>query len=159
MKTLIVYASKYGFTKECVDILSNNLNGSTDIYDLREEKNIDLSKYDKVIIGGSVYMGMIRKEVKKFCEENLNLLKLKKFGLFICCMREGKEAEEELKMSFPSDIYNEAAVKDYFGGAFIFRKMNFMDSFIVKKVAKTNKDTKNIFEDKIRGFAVKMNNL
>ncbi|MBA1334923.1 MAG: Flavodoxin [Firmicutes bacterium] len=158
MKTLIAYASKYGCTERCASMLSEKLTGEVDLYNLKGARAVDLSQYDKVIIGGSIYMGRIQKEVSEFCSKNLSRLMDKKTGFFICCMREGDIAETELNTSFPQELLSNAVAKEYFGGEFIFKKMNALDRFIVKKVSKTDKDISNILEDNINRFSQLMNN-
>ena len=78
MKTLIVYATKYGSTEKCAKLLSGKLSSEVKLCNLKLEKNIDLSKYDKVIIGTSVYMGRVRKEINEFFISNSNELITKK---------------------------------------------------------------------------------
>ncbi|MDD3298879.1 MAG: flavodoxin domain-containing protein [Firmicutes bacterium] len=158
MKTLIAYSSKYGCTEKCVGTLAAKLSWEVDVVNLRGGKAVDLSGYDRVIIGGSIYMGRIQKQVTNLCEKNLDVLKGKKLGLFICCMAEGKEAEEELNRVFPEDLLKAAAAKEYFGGEFDFKKMNPMYRLIIKKVAKTDKDVSNVLTDNINVFAQIMNN-
>ena len=62
MKTAIVYATKYSCTKECAEILKTYLHGEVNILSAKADK-INLSQYDAVFIGGSVYMGKIQKAV------------------------------------------------------------------------------------------------
>ncbi len=159
MNTLIVYASKYGCTERCAKSLSELIAGKTALHNLKQEKNIDPSPYDTIIIGGSIYIGQIHKEVKEFCAKNLDLLKEKKVGLFICCMRDGEEAEGQMNSAFPKQLLDLAAAIGYFGGEFNFKKMKALDKFIAKKVAKVDKDTSNIFEDNIKEFAASINNV
>lgn len=159
MNTLIAYATKHGCTEKCASILSEKLTGEVELYNLKEIKNVDISKYDKVIIGGSIYIGKIQKEVSDFSLTRLNQLKEKKVGLFICGMREGKTAETELKDSFPTELYSMATARGVFGGEFIFKKMNFFERLIVKKVSKVEKDVSNISEENINEFAELMNNV
>ena len=157
MKTLIAYSSKYGCTEKCARGLSEKLSGETDLLNLKAGKPADLSRYDRVIVGGSVYMGKIQKRVSDFCIKNMDQLKSKKLGLFICCMAEGKDAEDELKRVFPQELLQAAAVADYFGGEFIFKKMNPAYRMIIKKVAKTDRDVSNIRGENINRFAHLMN--
>ena len=84
MKTAIVYATKYGCTKECAEILKTYLHGEVNILSAKADK-INLSQYDAVFIGGSVYMGKIQKEITQFCKRNLKQLLHMKIGLFVCC--------------------------------------------------------------------------
>lgn len=72
-------------------------------------------------------------------------------------MRNGEEAKAEINEAFPQELLRSAAAKDYFGGEFIFKKMNFMERMIVKKVSKIDKDTSNILEDNISRFAQLIN--
>lgn len=159
MKTLIVYGTKYGCTEKCARILSEKLTGEVDMYNLKGLKDVDISQYDKVIIGGSIHIGKIRKEVEEFCSEKLDELRSKKVGLFICCMRDGETAKEELNNAFPKELLASAIAKEYFGGEFIFSKMKFLDRLIVKKVSKIDKDTSNINMENINRFAQMINDV
>lgn len=158
MKTLIAYGTKYGCTEKCAKNLSEKLTEKADLCNLKTVKDIDLSQYNKVIIGGSIYMGQIQKEVSEFCSNNLSILKDKNVGLFICCMRDGDIAQTELNDSFPNELIASSIVKESFGGEFIFKKMSFMHRLIVKMVSKENQDTSNIINENINRFAQLMNN-
>lgn len=157
MSTLIVYASKYGCTEKCANLIKKELRGQVDIMNLKNVKDIDLSAYDRVIIGGSVYIGKVRKEVTVFCSNNLNKLAGKRIGLFLCGMAEGEAINTELNGSFPPELLKMAHVKEFVGGEFILDKMSFLDKTIVKKVSKTTSNKSNILVDKIHEFAQAMN--
>ncbi|MGG7057898.1 flavodoxin domain-containing protein [Clostridium nigeriense] len=159
MNALIAYSSKYGCTKKCVDLLHKELNGNVDIINLQTSKNIELSKYDKVIIGGSIYMGMIQKEVKEFCNNNLEILKGKQIGLFICGMQKGQSINTEINENFPKELLEISIVKEHFGGEFTFSKMKFFEKMIVKMISKTSSDKSNILKDNINKFALEMNSI
>lgn len=159
MSTLILYSSKYGCTEKCVEFMSKELKDKSNIINLKSSKDIDISKYDKVIIGGSIYIGKIQKEVTEFCSKNLEELKEKKIGLFICGMQEGDAINNELVENFPQELINIAVTKAHFGGEFNFDKMNFFEKFIVKKIAKTSSNKSNILNDNIHKFAQAMNSI
>lgn len=157
MRTLLVYSSKYGCTEKCAEILAKKLSGETRLINLKKDKNPDLSGYDSVVVGGPIYIGKINKEVKSFCAKNLDLLKGRRLGLFICCMAEGEQAKGELDGAFRKELLETAIAKDYFGGEFMVTKMNPMDRLIVKKIAKTENNVSNILTDRIERFARLMN--
>ncbi|NPV43889.1 MAG: flavodoxin [Firmicutes bacterium] len=166
MNTLIAYASRYGCTEKCATILSEKLTGKVDLCNLKRVKDVDLSQYDKVIIGGPVYIGKIQKKVKEFCLKNLSVLKEKKIGLFICGMESGDRAEAQLNACFPQELLFHAAAREFFGGEFKFKKMNPMERFMIRMVSRmdesrsvldTNKDVSNISEENINRFARLMN--
>ncbi|WP_277408385.1 flavodoxin domain-containing protein [Lacrimispora xylanisolvens] len=152
MSTLIVYATKYGFTKTCAEILAKKLEENVDIYDLNSNLP-DLKKYDKVIIGGSIYAGKIRKPVMRFCTDNLNTLKEKKLGLFICGMAKEEDAQKQLESSFPQDLLAVCAAKGFFGGECNYEKMNFLEKFIMKKITGSKQSQSKVAEDNITRFA------
>lgn len=55
MKTLILYATKYGATEACARLLAQNLEGEVQIINIKQA-DIDLRKYDRVILGSSIYV-------------------------------------------------------------------------------------------------------
>lgn len=167
MRTLIVYATKYGTTEKCAKILAERLIGEVDIYNLKEGKGVEIAQYDRLIIGGSIYMGKIRKEVSEFCLKNLDVLKEKKLGVFICGMQEGDQADVQMKQSFPEELLVNAVARESFGGEFRLKEMNFLERFIVKMVTKkdsisqdqkTKENISTISEENINRFAELMNN-
>jgi len=152
MNIAFLYATKYGCVEQCGKAIAEKLNGAMDFYNLKSKKQVDLTQYDRVIIGGSIYVGKIQKEVTQFSLDNLSNLKDKKLGLFICCLSEGEEAETELRNAYPEVLLEQAAAKEYLGGQVILNKMNFFDRFIIKKVAKTEEDVYKLSKEKMEKF-------
>lgn len=170
MKTLIAYATKHGTTKKCASMLAKRLTGDVDLYDLKAGGSLDLAQYEKVIIGGSIYVGKTQKEVSGFCSQNLEVLKGKKLGLFICCMLKNN-VEMQLTASFPKELLDSAAIKGCLGAEIRPDDMGFGERFMTKMVTKMTAksdpslpviDMKNgtsmISEDVIDNFAQVMNN-
>ena len=135
MCTLIVYATKHGSVKRCAEILSSKFDGQVVLINIKETEDLDLSKYDKVIIGGSIYAGRIQKEILEFCNNNLKELLAKKIALFICCMIE-KEAEKQLATAFPKELLDCSLANKSFGGELKFKEMSFWERLISKMVSK-----------------------
>jgi menaquinone-dependent protoporphyrinogen oxidase len=48
---------------------------------------------------------------------------------------EGAVAREQLQNAFPEDLHQMAKTEAIFGGEFDFRKMNFVERMLVKKIA------------------------
>ncbi len=157
MKTLIAYSTKHGAAESSAKKLSEKLNGDVDLLNLKKANDIQLSNYDKVIIGSSVYMGKIRKEAFKFCNDNLSSLKDVKVGLYICCMTEGDDALKQLKDNFPKELVDSAIVKGVFGGEFDFKKMNFLEKMVIKKVAGVEETESKLLQENIAKFADELN--
>lgn len=124
MKIAIVYATKYGCTKKCAEILKSYLYGEVSIHSAKADK-INLSQYDAVFIGGSVYMGKIQKEITHFCKRNLKQLLHKRIGLFACCYTP-KDTEGFFETLYPIELINHAFYVTSVGGEMNYEKMNFL---------------------------------
>jgi len=156
MKTAIVFATKHGCTEKCSLSLANELNNGAELINLETTKEINLSKYDLIILGGSIHAGMINKTLKKFIDKNLNHIAEKKIGLFLCCMEEGEKAQEQFDNAFPEKLRDNAIAKGFFGGAFDFDKMNFIERAIIKKIANIEESYSKINNQNIKAFALEI---
>jgi len=153
MKILIIYSTRHGCTEKCVMKLQQSLNRETELVNLKNSTPPDLNDYDAIIIGGSIHAGQIQKRIKKFCHQNLEILKQKKLGLFICCMEEGETAQKQFQNAFPDELISHAIATGIFGGEFNFEKMNFVEKAIIKKIAKVDESVFRIDENRIIEFA------
>jgi menaquinone-dependent protoporphyrinogen oxidase len=160
MKTIIIYATKYGFTQKCVENLKEKIKGPVDVVNIKEPVEIKLSEYNQVIIGGPIYIGKMQKEIKEFCDTHVETLRNKRVGLFITC---GflDNFSEHLKNSFPNRLLDVAMVKKCFGGEINITKMKFLDrlltKMVIKMVAKEGKEPPKMLEENIDVFAKAMN--
>lgn len=166
MKSLILFGSKYGTTEDSANKLKDYLKGDVEIINIKQAKNISLNNYERVIIGSSIYAGMINKDIKSFIENNKAELVNKKLGLFTCCMSDGEKVVEQFNQNVPKEILEVAKVKENFGGEFKFSKMNFFEKTIIKMIYKKDKslgivngksDISKINEEAIKNFAIIMN--
>mgnify|MGYP001551561148 CR=1 FL=1 len=157
MNGLIVYATTHGCTEKCAQTLSNQLQGSVTLNNLKKQSPRDLSSYDTIIVGGSIHAGNIQGKVKRFCESNTKILKEKRLGLFLCCMEEGETAQKQFDKAFPAELRAHAQAVGFFGGQFDLDKMNTIYKFITKKVAGVTENVSKIKEDNITAFAAEMN--
>jgi menaquinone-dependent protoporphyrinogen oxidase len=157
MNTLIAYGTKYGCAQKCAMELAKEFDGNVELVNLKEKGNVALSGYDRVIIGGSAYVGKIQKEVTEFISASMNELLKKEVGLFICGMQEGDMMEKEIAENFPAELISKAKSVMNFGGEFNFKKMNFMEKAIIKKISKVSSDKSDIHHDNIKKLAMDLN--
>lgn len=158
MKTLILFMSTHGCTIKIAHQISGQLSGEVQLHNLNISPNVNLSGYDRVIIGGSIHAGKIQRRISNFCEKHLEELLQKEVGLYICCMLEGDVAKEELKQAFPEELHQHAKTEAIMGGEFIFEKMNLFERFLVKNIAKTNQSVRKIDMNAVRNFSRIMDN-
>lgn len=137
MNTLIVYSTKYDFTKERVFEIAKALPNEVKLINITEEKPPDLEAFDIVLLGGSVFMGQINKSLKTFCQENETTLGSKKLGLFLSCGLPDS-LETHFSNAYPQSLLDHATVKVNLGGELRLGKMSFGDKMITKMMIKVS---------------------
>ena len=157
MSTLIFYTSRHGCTEKTAEILKSKLDDAVTMVNLKKNKKPDLSAFDTIIIGGSIHAGKMPGSLRKYLANNLDALKKKRLALYLCCMEEGEGAQRQFDEAFPEELRNHASVKGLFGGEFNFDRMNFIEKYIVKKVAKVTEPVSNIKEENISQFVASLN--
>jgi len=151
MKTLILYATKYGAAREIAQRVSKLIDGS-EIRDLKEGGIPPLSEYDCVIVGSSIYVGKIRKEARAFISENTDALIGKRVGLYLSGL-EPENAGLYFKNNFPEKLLNHAAAKAFLGGISDPQKSGAFDKFMLKAVKAPTGYVNTISDEEIKRFA------
>ena len=146
MKTLILYATKHGATAQIANILADEIKDAT-VCGIKEATQ--LSNFDCVIIGSSVYAGSIRKEAKAFMAKSADELSKKTLGLFLSCLDDKTDFFDK---NFPVQILQAAKAKAKLGGIFDPKKAGGFERFVIKAVMKNADYVNKINEDKIKEF-------
>lgn len=162
MKTLIIYDSKYGKTKEYASAINEMLKDSV-LVNINEE-SFDLDLYDVIVIGSAIYAGNLRPKTKDFITKEKNELLDKKLYLFTVQLNEGQKADEQLKEAYSEELYNHALDTATFSGEIILKKLNFFEKTIIKAIAKKDQDVKidhikDLDLDKIEEFVSSISSL
>ncbi len=147
MKTLIIYASKTGTTEKCAKQINTQLEDSKMVNILNQDE--DINRYDLIIIGTPIRMGMIDKKIKKLLISNIETLKSKKVAYFICCGF-NENWKNYYEQNIPKDLLDSAIIYDTFGGEMNIQKQKGFDKFITKMVSKNidkNKEIKILNEN------------
>ena len=154
MRILILYGSKHGCTAKCAHLLRDKLKNA-DLIDLSQNfAPVSLDDYDAILIGTSVYVGKINKAVAKFCAANLDRLRDKEIGLFVCCGLPEK-AMEQLENGFPKELVQAAWVKAYFGYQYEMTQLNLFERILMRLLGKHQNETairRAAIEDFARSF-------
>lgn len=135
MNTLIVYATQYGFTADCAASLKQQLDGEVTLVDLTKQTVPNLTGYDAVTVGGSIYMGKVQAQVSAFCSEHERELLQKPLGLFLCCGLP-QNLEQTMAASFPETLRKHAKASGCFGGELRTNRMKPMHKFIANMMQK-----------------------
>jgi menaquinone-dependent protoporphyrinogen oxidase len=150
MKTLILYATKYGAAGEIAKRVAGQIEGAV-VHDLKQPGVPSLNGFDCIIVGSSLYAGMIRKEAKAFLSQNADILKKKKLGLFLSGIDTSK-GKGYFESAIPGDVLQAAKATAFLGGIFDPKKAAAMEKLIMKAVTKKAGYVDAIDDDKIRQF-------
>ncbi|MFO8041811.1 MAG: flavodoxin domain-containing protein, partial [Alkalispirochaeta sp.] len=115
MRVLIAYAGKKGATSELAQAMaeaaaqvgSGGDGVHPEVVDLRQNPPVDITRYDRVIIGGAVYAGTVHKAVGEFCRNNLEKLQHRPVALFLSALRED-DLPGAFERSFPQELRSHA---------------------------------------------------
>ena len=138
-KFLIIYSTTDGQTKMICERIKNFLTDGNlvELLSLEDAKKVDLSNFEKIIIGASIRYGKHSKELYKFINLNKNILDQKKCAFFsvnVVARKPEKNTAETnpyinkfLKISKwkPNKI-------EVFAGKVDYPNYNFFDKYIIK---------------------------
>jgi menaquinone-dependent protoporphyrinogen IX oxidase len=148
MKGVIIFKGKYGATWQYADWLASALNVPAMKIDRVTGEN--LSKYDFLVIGSSVYIGKLL--IKDWLKQNLPSIQNKKIFLFIVCGTPPGEKGKLNKIAednIPVEIRNKSAVY-FLHGQMIKKNLTWSDRFMLRLgslLARDPEDRKNMWQD------------
>lgn len=158
-RTVIIYSSKYGTTEKVANMIAEKISETNDVtlIALNEVPNPDISGYEKVILGTSIYMGKPRDNMKDFTKKKEAVFENKIVGLFICGgeTKQDKQAEE-LKKAYPDYLHNMAKVESFMGGEYNLEKMSSFERKAIKMISKVKESTSFLNYEAIGNFANQM---
>ncbi len=138
-KFLIIYSTTDGHTKKICQRIKNFLiNGNlVELLSLEDSKKVDLSNFEKIIIGASIRYGKHSKELYKFINLKKNILDQKKSAFFSVNV----VARKPEKNTAETNPYIDKFLKiskwkpnkiSVFAGKVDYPNYNFLDKYIIK---------------------------
>lgn len=156
MGTLIVFMSKHGCAEKAARIIGEHISDSVvSVVDLKSRADIDLPRYDTVIIGGPIYLGSLQRGLRKFCDKYLAQLLTKRIGLFICCMNEGEAALKHYEAVFDGALRSRAVAAGIFGGELDFERLSVLEKGVIGQAVSITESVSRFDEAAVREFAAK----
>lgn len=128
MKTIILYASKYGTTKDCATHLHDNISGSV-LHDLAKPAP-PLERFDHIIIGSPVYAGKFARSVRELITFKAPMLTNKRCTIFFCGMTP-KLFDKVIATNIPDDLRSHATIVPV-GGAFRLERMKSLQRLLLR---------------------------
>ena len=143
MKKYIVYASKYGFTEKCVRLLQEQL-PEYSLWNLQEAAPDDIKGAEALVIGGPVYAGRFPKKLSLWIQQEEDWAKDRVQGLFLTALSDRDTAEGYFQSNFPESWRAKEPARAFFGGGLDFSRLNWFESFLLKKLMKIKQDISNL---------------
>ena len=133
MKTVIIYVSQTGFTKQYAEWISEEVGG--DCFKLEEVEKKNLSGYDAIVFGGWCFAGTIKK-LDWFKKKAVQWQGKKKVVFAVgASPLENPELEEGLRKNFTDEEWAQISVF-YCPGGLRYEKMNPVSKTMMKMFAK-----------------------
>lgn len=156
MKTLIIYATKNGSVKEVANLLKKELKGDVKLLDAHNEKIEDISMFDNILIGSSIYFGQIDRKIKNFIHLHRPEIINRNIGIFLMAgERDTEIMQKQLKDAIPNDIFSKALAVTVIGSEIKLEKFTLLVRLILRYVKKIKSSYKDINKEKIKEFAEK----
>lgn len=171
ISSLIIYSSTDGHTKtickRIIDFLKDK--DVTKLVSLNDAKNLDLSEFNKIIIGASIRYGKHPKELYRFIELNRDILNEKEsvfFSVNVVARKPEKDTPDNnpyIKKFLTISKWRPKKI-GVFAGRVDYPNYNFFDKYIIKLIMFITKgptDTSKSYEftdwSKVEGFAKEIN--
>ena len=169
--SLIIYSRTDGHTKtickRIIDFLKDR--DKTRLVSLNDAKNLNLSEFDKIIIGASIRYGKHSKELYKFIELNKNILNEKEsvfFSVNVVARKPEKNTPDKnpyIKKFLKISKWRPKKM-GVFAGKVDYPNYNFFDKYIIKLIMFITSgpiDTSQSYEftdwSKVKDFAKEIN--
>jgi len=159
MKVLILFTTKYGSVEKCALQLQKLLQTDTDVVNLRTESVPELDNYDLLILGGSIYVGKLQKEMTEFISNKIEKLMTKRIGLFVNCSDTSDRRFQQFRKAFTERLYDHAILKSIFGDEVNYEKYTWLEKIAMFLIKGVTKSYSNLDQEEISRFAENINNL
>ena len=171
INSLIIYSSTDGHTKTICKRIINFLKdeNAAKLISLDEAKDLNLSDFNRIVIGASIRYGRHSKELYKFIELNRNLLDKKEsvfFSVNVVARKPEKNTPDNnpyIKKFLTISKWRPKKI-GVFAGRVDYPNYNFFDKYIIKLIMFITKgptDTSKSYEftdwSKVEGFAKEIN--
>lgn len=165
-KSIILFSSVDGHTREICEYIANYLDENIDVISLDELP--DLEKYQKIIIGASIRYGKYRKNLFDFIKKNQNLIESKDnafFSVNVVARKNEKNTTETnpYVIKFLNSTSWIPKNIDVFAGKIDYPRYKFLDKYAIKFIMWITNgptDTSQTYEftdwERVKSFANKI---
>ncbi len=141
--TALIYATKYGATKDTANWIRNGIHGEVDLFNIEDISYPGTAKrYDSFIIGSGVWIGGVHNRLLDFLTSQAEMLDGKVIASFIVCGTDGATESGRKRIDgyfeqFHSTLKEKPPLREYFGGRIIVEKLTDEDREALIKFYRT----------------------
>lgn len=141
--TALIYATKYGATRDTAGWIQNGINGDVDLLNIEDIYFPRTAKsYDAFIIGSGVWIGGVHNRLLEFLTSQADMLDGKVIASFIVCgtdggTESGKKRIRSYFEPFHAPLTKLPLLSEYFGGRIIVEKLTEEDREALIKFYRT----------------------
>jgi menaquinone-dependent protoporphyrinogen oxidase len=141
--TALIYATKYGATRDTANWIRNGINREVDLLNIEDISYTGTAKdYDSFIIGSGVWIGGVHNRLLDFLTSQADMLDGKVMASFIVCGTDGGTESGKKRINSYFDQFHAPFKKmpllsDYFGGRIIVEKLTDEDREALIKFYRT----------------------
>lgn len=142
-RTALIYATKYGATKDTANWIRNGMGGEVDLLNIEDISFPGTAKrYDAFIIGSGVWIGGVHNRLLEFLTSQTEMLDGKILATFIVCGTDGGTESGKKRISgyfdqFHAPLKRMPHMSDYFGGRIIVEQLTEEDREALIKFYRT----------------------
>ena len=137
-KILVVYASRYGSTKEVAEVIAATMLESGLMVDFKSVKEVkSLEEYAAVVLGAPLYLIHWHKDARSFLSRHREALIKQPVAVFALCPlydeeEEWREVRSQLDKELAKFPWLTPIAIEIFGGKFDPEKLHFPDNLIAR---------------------------
>jgi len=174
VKALLLYSTREGQTKKIMHNIAQQLEGyECQFVDLHESERVDLSQYDKILVGASIRYGSLNKKLYQFIQAHKEQLNQAKAAFY--CVNLTARKEDQGKDTPEGSVYVQTFLKKspwqpeligVFAGALYYPRYRPIDRMMIRFIMKltggetdTTKEVEYTNWEKVALFAKKFEQL
>lgn len=157
MKLAILYATKYGSTREVAEEVARLAaesgvdRGRIGVFDLAGYSA--MPDAPTIILGAPIYGGTVPRSVRRFLDAHLDELLERRVGIFLSCLYGEERAEQQLADNFPARLVAHSYGRYYVGGRVKVGQLRWLDKQIMKGIGGVSEDVDRIDRGEIARLA------
>lgn len=149
MKTIIIYDTKYGFTKEVAEFIKEEIN-DVDFYSVNDEESFNLKLYDNVYLCGYIIYGEVSVKIVELLRKNKVVLLDKNIKLF-CSALDQIDFTKAIQTSLDPEMFLHMKVFNS-GGRIVWDELTFIEKRKIKRRLKIKTDIEVFDKEEIRKY-------